>query len=93
MQGTKRLEKRKTTIKMKTLNPYFNESFSFEVTADKMQVVFNYSQIRLSLKQNNCEILQRVHLIVTVMDYDRVGSNDAIGQVCWNINYFNYKIH
>lgn len=40
MQGTKRLEKRKTTIKMKTLNPYFNESFSFEVTADKMQVVF-----------------------------------------------------
>jgi len=27
------------------------------------------------------DLLQRVHLVVTVMDYDRVGSNDAIGRV------------
>ncbi|KAI6225220.1 C2 calcium-dependent membrane targeting domain containing protein [Aphelenchoides fujianensis] len=60
MMQNKRLEKKKTTIKMKTLNPYFNESFSFDVTPEKMQ---------------------RVHLHVIVSDYDRVGSNERIGQV------------
>uniref|UniRef100_A0A914UWQ0 C2 domain-containing protein n=1 Tax=Plectus sambesii TaxID=2011161 RepID=A0A914UWQ0_9BILA len=60
MQGTKRMEKKKTTIKMKTLNPYYNESFSFDVPPEKMQ---------------------RVHIQVTVSDYDRVGSNEPIGQV------------
>lgn len=38
MMGNKRLEKKKTTIKMKNLNPYYNESFSFEVSPEKMQV-------------------------------------------------------
>uniref|UniRef100_A0A914YLK8 C2 domain-containing protein n=1 Tax=Panagrolaimus superbus TaxID=310955 RepID=A0A914YLK8_9BILA len=56
----KRLEKKKTTIKMKTLNPYYNESFGYDVTPEKMQ---------------------RVHLHITVSDYDRVGSNERIGQV------------
>ncbi|MFH4982735.1 hypothetical protein AB6A40_009444 [Gnathostoma spinigerum] len=60
MMQNKRLEKKKTTIKMKTLNPYYNESFSFDVTPEKMQ---------------------RVHLRVIVSDYDRVGSNERIGQV------------
>ncbi|KAH7730809.1 CRE-SNT-3 protein [Aphelenchoides avenae] len=60
MQQNKRLEKKKTTIKMKTLNPYYNESFSYDVTPEKMQ---------------------RVYLHVIVSDYDRVGSNERIGQV------------
>uniref|UniRef100_A0A7E4VK70 Synaptotagmin-1 n=1 Tax=Panagrellus redivivus TaxID=6233 RepID=A0A7E4VK70_PANRE len=60
MMQNKRLEKKKTTIKMKTLNPYYNESFSYDVTPEKMQ---------------------RVHLHVIVSDYDRVGSNERIGQV------------
>lgn len=38
MMQNKRLEKKKTTIKMKTLNPYYNESFSFDVSPEKMQV-------------------------------------------------------
>uniref|UniRef100_A0A0N4UPU8 Protein amnionless n=1 Tax=Dracunculus medinensis TaxID=318479 RepID=A0A0N4UPU8_DRAME len=60
MMQNKRLEKKKTTIKMKTLNPYYNESFSFDVSPEKVQ---------------------RVHLQITVSDYDRVGSNERIGQV------------
>uniref|UniRef100_A0A914HJE5 C2 domain-containing protein n=1 Tax=Globodera rostochiensis TaxID=31243 RepID=A0A914HJE5_GLORO len=39
MAQNKRLEKKKTTIKMKTLNPYYNESFSFEVSPEKLQRV------------------------------------------------------
>ncbi|XP_061606320.1 synaptotagmin Va isoform X3 [Phyllopteryx taeniolatus] len=57
----KRLKKKKTSVKQNTLNPYFNESFSFEIP---------FSQI------------QKVQVIITVYDYDKLGSNDPIGK-CW----------
>lgn len=57
----KRIKKKKTSVKQNTLNPYFNESFSFEIP---------FSQI------------QKVQLLVTVYDYDKLGSNDPIGK-CW----------
>ncbi|KAF7224524.1 synaptotagmin-1b [Nothobranchius furzeri] len=60
MQNGKRLKKKKTTIKKNTLNPYYNESFSFEVP---------------------CEQIEKVQLAVTVLDYDKIGKNDAIGKL------------
>ncbi|XP_052089981.1 synaptotagmin-1-like isoform X1 [Mytilus californianus] len=59
-QGNKRLKKKKTTIKKCTLNPYFNESFTFEVPFEQ---------------------IQKVSLIVTVVDYDRIGTSEPIGRV------------
>ncbi|XP_028844787.1 synaptotagmin Vb [Denticeps clupeoides] len=56
----KRLKKKKTTVKKNTLNPYFNESFSFEIPFEQ---------------------IQKVQVLITVYDYDKLGSNDAIGKV------------
>ncbi|XP_056461517.1 synaptotagmin-2 [Gadus chalcogrammus] len=51
LQGGKRLKKKKTTVKKNTLNPYYNESFSFEIPMEQMQkilvavTVFDYDKI------------------------------------------------
>ncbi|XP_061780264.1 synaptotagmin-1b [Nerophis lumbriciformis] len=60
IQNGKRLKKKKTTTKKNTLNPYYNESFSFEVPSEQ---------------------IEKVQVAVTVLDYDKIGKNDAIGKV------------
>ncbi|XP_012890019.1 PREDICTED: synaptotagmin-5 [Dipodomys ordii] len=60
LQGGKKVRKKKTTIKKNTLNPYYNEAFSFEVS---------------------CDQVQKVQVELTVLDYDKLGKNEAIGRV------------
>lgn len=55
-----RLKKRKTSTKKCTLNPRYNESFSFEVPFEQ---------------------IQNVQLVVTVIDYDRIGTSEPIGKI------------
>ncbi|KAK2718060.1 synaptotagmin 1-like isoform X2 [Artemia franciscana] len=65
VQNGKRLKKKKTSIKKCTLNPYFNESFTFEIPFEQ---------------------IQKVELLITVVDYDRIGTSDPIGKVVLGCN-------
>ncbi|XP_035222252.1 synaptotagmin 1-like [Stegodyphus dumicola] len=65
MMNGKRIKKKKTSIKKCTLNPYYNESFTFEVPFEQ---------------------IQKVQLVVTVVDYDRIGTSEPIGKVVMGCN-------
>ncbi|OXA53649.1 Synaptotagmin 1 [Folsomia candida] len=61
----KKFKKKKTSVKKNTLNPYFNESFTFELTAEQVP---------------------KAHIVLTCLDYDRIGTCDPIGKVTSELN-------
>ncbi|KAH8031480.1 hypothetical protein HPB51_017543 [Rhipicephalus microplus] len=85
MMNGKRLKKKKTSIKKCTLNPYYNESFTFEVpvvSSDSSQFgdFSTTSPLLCSYRA------QKVQLVVTVVDYDRIGTSEPIGKVVLGCN-------
>ncbi|XP_042149115.1 synaptotagmin-1 isoform X2 [Ixodes scapularis] len=96
MMNGKRLKKKKTSIKKCTLNPYYNESFTFEVPFEQIQrnprelLGRIWSRRTVSESPNpqdnvvNC--VSKVQLVVTVVDYDRIGTSEPIGKVVLGCN-------
>lgn len=85
-QNGKRIKKKKTTVKKNTLNPYFNESFSFEVPFAQIQVACTRCLSSLNHRSGDVMVTpllicsQKVQVVITVFDYDKLGSNDPIGK-------------
>lgn len=59
LQNGKRLKKKKTTVKKNTLNPYYNESFSFEIPLEQMQVCLNMSRFFRNVHSNTLNVILR----------------------------------
>jgi len=60
MQDGRQIEKKKTSVKSRNLNPIFNETLLFTVPLDRIRATA---------------------LEISVMDFDRCGRNEPIGQI------------
>ncbi|KAF3697136.1 Synaptotagmin-1 Synaptotagmin I [Channa argus] len=92
LQNGKRLKKKKTTVKKNTLNPYYNESFSFEIPLEQMQARTHFIRnlpeeqlvsVYTVAPPKNLILMKKskIQAVITVLDYDKIGKNDAIGKI------------
>ena len=62
MHGVKKLDKKKTSVREKTLNPIYNESFNFSITNEKIKQASVVLAVHDYDKLGRNEFLGQVHL-------------------------------
>jgi hypothetical protein len=67
MLNGKRVKKKKTTIKKCTLNPYYNESFSFEVPFEQIQVLCSMPDVWSLINRGPQSVIIVIVVIVVVV--------------------------
>ena len=74
-------EERQTTVKFRTLNPIWNETYVFEL--DKLpQVAFSGASSRKSVEPCIVPLCEMIYyLVIDVWDKDRLNRDDLMGRV------------
>ena len=72
-----RVDKKKTQVKKRTLNPIFNETFLFTLPPHHQHHLTTHSAGEADRPSNEPSVLLRI----VILDWDRVSKNEVIGKV------------